>query len=178
MMVAANKADIAPVEVLSRLTSLEDRQVVPVAAEMELALRRAAKAGLVEYEPGAASFRVPEPGRLTAAQASGLHRVEDYLTAHANTGVQRCIEDAVWKLLNFIVVFPVEDETHWTDKKGNVLPDAFFVPQGATARDLAYRVHTDLGKNFIRAINARTKMVVGQDYAVRNGDVLKIVARA
>ena len=81
------------------------------------------------------------------------------------------------KLLNLVVVFPVEDETHWTDKKGNTLPDAFFVPQGATARDLAYRVHTDLGKNFIRAINARTKMVVGQDYAVRNGDVLKIVAK-
>ena len=178
MMVAANKADIAPVEVLSRLTSLEDRRVVRVAAEMELALRRGAKAGLVEYEPGAASFRIPEPGRLSAAQASGLHRVEEYLAAHGDTGVQRCIEDAVWKLLNLIVVFPVEDETHWTDKKGNVLPDAFFVPLGATARDLAYRVHTDLGKNFIRAINARTKMVVGQDYAVRNGDVLKIVARA
>jgi len=177
MMIAANKADAAPPEFLGRLSELKDRRVVPVAAEMELALRRAAKAGLIEYEPGGASFRAADEGLLTAAQRAGLRRIEEYLRAHGDTGVQRCIEEAVWKLLNLVVVFPVEDETHWTDKKGNVLPDAFFVPQGATARDLAHRVHTDLGKNFIRAINGRTKMVVGQDYPVRNGDVLKIVAR-
>jgi len=178
MMIAANKADIAPPDLLAQLVSLRDRSVVPVAAEMELALRRAAKAGLVDYEPGAASFRIRDPTRLSAAQRSGLRHIEDYLAAHGSTGVQRCIEDAVWTLLNLVVVFPVEDETHWTDKKGNVLPDAFFVARGATARDLAFRVHTDLGKTFIRAINGRTKMVVGQDYAVQNGDVLKIVAKA
>ena len=178
MMVTANNADVTPPELLARLAALGDRRVVSVASEMELALRRAAKAGLVEYEPGAGSFRIVDPGRLSAAQLSGLRRIEEYLAAHGDTGVQRCVEDAAWKLLNLIVVFPVEDETHWTDKKGNVLPDAFFVPQGATARDLAYRVHTALGKNFIRAINGRTKMVVGQDYVVGNGDVLKIVARA
>ena len=82
------------------------------------------------------------------------------------------------KLLNLVVAYPVEDETHWTDKKGNVLPDAFLVPKGSTAKDLAFRVHTDLGKGFIRAINARTKMVVGHDYALQDGDVIKIVARA
>jgi len=75
-------------------------------------------------------------------------------------------------------VYPVEDETHWTDKKGNVLPDAFLVPRGSTARDVAFKVHTDLGNHFIRAINARTKMVVGHDHPVQDGDVLKIVAKA
>lgn len=178
MMIAANKADVAPPETLARLTSSTDRLVVPVAAEMELALRRAAKALLVDYEPGATAFRVLEPGKLSAAQSAALRRIEEYLAGHGDTGVQRCVEEATWKLLNLIVVFPVEDEAHWTDKKGNVLPDAFLVPRGATARDLAYRVHTDLGKNFIRAVNGRTKMVVGHDYVVQNGDVLKIVARA
>ncbi len=178
MMIAANKADIAPPDFLARLMALDDRRVVPVAAEMELALRRAAKGALIDYEPGAPTFRVVDPGRLSAAQVAALRRIAEYLEAHKETGVQQCIEEAAWKLLNLVVVFPVEDETHWTDKKGNVLPDAFFVPRGATARDLAYRVHTDLGKNFIRAINGRTKMVVGHDYIVQNGDVLKIVARA
>ena len=91
--------------------------------------------------------------------------------------MQPCLEEAVSKLLNLIVVFPVEDETHWTDKAGNVLPDAFLVPLGSTAMDVAFKVHTDLGNHFIRAINARTKMVVGRDHPVEDGDVLKIVAK-
>ncbi|HTD80798.1 MAG TPA: TGS domain-containing protein, partial [Thermoplasmata archaeon] len=178
MMVAANKADIASPEAIERLAKEAGTIVVPTAAAYELALRRAAKAGLIAYEPGASSFRILDPGKLTAEQLLGLKKIEAFLVALGSTGVQPCIERAVRDLLNLIVVFPVEDETHWTDKKGNVLPDAFLVPRGSTAKDLAFRVHTDLGKGFIRAINARTRMVVGHDYAVQDGDVIKIVARA
>jgi len=88
------------------------------------------------------------------------------------------VEEAVYKLLDLVVVFPVEDETHWTDKKGNVLPDAFLVPRGSTAVDVAFKVHTELGTHFIRAIDGRTKMVVGRDHPIRDGDVIKIVAKA
>jgi hypothetical protein len=49
--------------------------------------------------------------------------------------------------------------------------------KGSNARDLAYKVHTDLGDNFIRAIDARTKRVVGQDYELQKDDVITIVAR-
>ncbi|MEM0346419.1 MAG: TGS domain-containing protein [Thermoplasmatales archaeon] len=48
--------------------------------------------------------------------------------------------------------------------------------KGATALDLAYKVHTDLGERFIRAINGRTKRTLGRDYILENGDVIKIVA--
>jgi len=178
MMVAANKADIAPAEAIERLTKEAGTIVVPTAAAYELALRRAAKAGLIAYEPGAPSFRILDPGKLSAEQLAGLKKIEAFLGTHGSTGVQPCIERAVRDLLNLIVVFPVEDETHWTDKKGNVLPDAFLVPRSVTAKDLAFRVHTDLGRGFIRAINARTRMVVGHDYAVQDGDVIKIVAKA
>ena len=178
MMVAANKADIASPEVLDRVKKEAGTIVVATAAEFELALRRAAKAGLVAYEPGASSFAVAEPGKLTSAQLAGLKKIEAFLASHGSTGVQPAIEEAVRKLLNLIVAYPVEDETHWTDKKGHVLPDAFLVPRGSTAKDLAFRVHTDLGKGFIRAINARTRMVVGHDYAIQDGDVIKIVAKA
>ncbi len=178
MMVAANKADLAPPEAIERLTAEAGTLVVATASEYELALRRAAKAGLIAYEPGAPSFSIPDPSKLSPAQTAGLKKVEAFLEGHKTTGVQPCIEDAVRKLLNLIVAYPVEDETHWTDKKGNVLPDAFLVPKGSTAKDLAFRVHTDLGKGFIRGINARTKMVVGHDYAIQDGDVIKIVARA
>jgi hypothetical protein len=74
-------------------------------------------------------------------------------------------------------VYPVEDEGHLTDHDGHVLPDAFLLRRGSTARDLAYKVHTDLGDNFIRAIDARTHRVVGHDHPLKDGDVMTIVAK-
>ena len=177
MVIAANKWDVAPKENIDALRALEGRIVVPTSAEMELALRRATKAGVIDYVPGAADFIVKDRSRLTAGQAKALDTMAEFLKRGGSTGVQQCIEETVHRLLNLIVVYPVEDETHWTDKKGNVLPDAYLIPRGSTAKDMAFKVHTDLGQNFIRAINARTKMVVGHDYEVKDGDVLKIVAR-
>jgi len=88
------------------------------------------------------------------------------------------LETAVYRLARRIVVFPVEDENRWTDKEGNVLPDAFLLEEGSTALDLAYKVHTDLGRGFIRAIDGRTHRVLGADHPLSHGDVIKIVARA
>jgi ribosome-binding ATPase YchF (GTP1/OBG family) len=178
MILAANKADVAAKEQLERLSRVEGYRSVPTSSEYELALRRAAGARLIAYDPGAPSFRILDPSKLTAAQAKGLERVKAFLDVHGTTGVQACVEEAIYKLLDLIVVFPVEDETKWTDKKGNVLPDAFLVPRGSTAVDVAFKVHTDLGKHFIRAIDARTKMVVGRDHRIQDGDVIKIVAKA
>ncbi|MBI4415419.1 MAG: TGS domain-containing protein, partial [Euryarchaeota archaeon] len=130
-----------------------------------------------DYLPGASSFTVRDGAKLTDAQAKALEKVRAFLATSGSTGVQPCIEQVVFKLLDRIVVYPVEDETRWTDKKGNVLPDAFLVPRGSTAKDLATRVHTDFGKHFIRAIDGRTKMVVGADHPLKDGDVVKIVAK-
>jgi hypothetical protein len=177
MLLAANKADLAALETLERLKALPGYLVVATAAEFELALRRAAKAGLLDYVPGASTFTVRDPAKLTDAQRKALDKVRAFLEKFGSTGVQPCVEQTVFRLLDRIIVFPVEDETHWTDKKGNVLPDALLVPRGSTAKDLAFRVHTDLGKHFIRAIDGRTKMVVGQDHALKDGDVVKIVAK-
>ena len=177
MLVAANKADAAAPEALEHLTSTPGYRVVPCSADYELALRRAAKAGLIAYEPGAEKFEFVSGGNLTAPQRTALEHILAFLVRMRGTGVQRCIEEVVRGVLHLITVYPVEDETHWTDKQGNVLPDAFLVPKGATARDLAYRVHTDLGEHFIRAIDARTKRVVGQTHELQEGDVVKIVAK-
>jgi ribosome-binding ATPase YchF (GTP1/OBG family) len=178
MILAANKADLVTKEQLAAFQEVEGYRTVPTSSEFELALRRAAQAHLVSYEPGASAFTIPDPSKLSAPQAKGLERIKAFLAARDSTGVQACVEEAVFKLLDLIVVFPVEDETHWTDKKGNVLPDAFLVPRGSTAVDVAFKVHTDLGKHFIRAIDGRTKMVVGRDHPVQDGDVIKIVAKA
>ena len=74
------------------------------------------------------------------------------------------------------MVYPVEDENKLCDKDKNVLPDALLMPNGSTALDMAYKVHTSIGEKFISAIDARTKKRVGKDHILKNGDVIKIVA--
>src|SRR5207247_10842030 len=98
-------------KVPGRLIKEAGRFVVATSAEFTLALRRAAKAALVAYEPGASSFAVAEPGKLTSAQLAGLKKIEAFLASPGSTGVQPAIEEAVRKLLNLIVADPVEDET-------------------------------------------------------------------
>lgn len=178
MILAANKSDIAPKENMDKLRGLESYITIPTSAEFELALRRATKADLIEYEIGSDKFTIPDPSKLNEAQLAGMKHIEEVLPKIGTTGVQECIEKAAFDLLDLIIVFPVEDENKYTDNDGNVLPDAYLIPKGSTAKDLAYKVHTDLGDNFIRAINARTKRVIGADYELENNDVITIVARA
>jgi ribosome-binding ATPase len=151
--------------------------VMPTAADYELTLRRAAKAELIDYTPGNHEFKIKSPEKLNEMQTAALNKINAWLKANKGTGVQECLERAVFEMLNLIVVYPVVDETHWTDKDGNVLPDAYLVPKGSTAKDLAFKVHTDLGNNFIRAIDGKTHMTVGATHVLNDGDVIKIVAR-
>lgn len=178
IILAANKSDIAPEENIEKLRNLPGYITIPTSAEFELALRRAAKAGLIDYEIGNDSFAITDPSKLNKAQLKGLEHIQQTLPKMGTTGIQMCIEKAAFDLLDLIIVFPVEDENKYTDHDGNVLPDAYLVPKGSTAKELAYKVHTDLGDNFIRAIDARTKRVVGADHQLENGDVVTIVARA
>ena len=90
--------------------------------------------------------------------------------------VQGMLNRLVFEMLGMIVVYPVEDENKFSDKKGNVLPDTFIVKSGTTARELAYIVHTDLGDGFLYAVNARTKMKLGADYELQDDDIIKIVS--
>ena len=176
MIIAANKCDIAPPENVKKLQGLEDYVVVPTISEGELALRRAAKAGLISYMPGDAAFTVNDPSKLNPAQKKGLDRISEAMARYGGTGVQKCIQTAVFDLLDMIVTYPVENENSLMDKKDRVLPDAFLIKNGSTAKEMAYKVHTDLGDHFIRAIDARTKRVIGADHILKNGDVIKIVA--
>jgi ribosome-binding ATPase YchF (GTP1/OBG family) len=82
----------------------------------------------------------------------------------------------VFHTLKQIVVYPVENENKISDSKGNVLPDSYLITEGSTALDLAFKVHTDIGSKFINAIDCKTKMRVGKDHQLKDGDVLKIVA--
>ena len=172
IVVAANKADIAPAQNLEALTKAGS---MPVAADYELALRNASKAGLIAYRPGDTEFTTAKDVTLNDTQRAGLERIAEFISGDG-TGVQRCLERAVLDRLDLIAAFPVEDETHYADSHGKVLPDGSLLPRGATALELAYKVHSDIGDGFIRAIDCRTKRVIGKDHVLQDGDVVKIVA--
>jgi ribosome-binding ATPase YchF (GTP1/OBG family) len=177
MIIALNKADLAVDVALDRLSKAAGGMSIPTTAESELALRRAAKAKLVDYIPGEDHFKVTEPSKLNANQAKALEKIGEGVKRLQGTGIQKCLEKAAFELLDLIIVYRVEDESRLTDHDGRVLPDAFLVPKGTTARGLAYKVHTDLGEGFIRAINVRTHRTVGHDYVLQNNDVLTIISR-
>jgi ribosome-binding ATPase YchF (GTP1/OBG family) len=75
-----------------------------------------------------------------------------------------------------ITVYPVENIERLSDHKGKVLPDAFLVPTGTTAKEFAYMIHSDLGEGFLYAVDARSRKRLGEDYVLEDRDVVKIVS--
>ncbi len=175
IVVAANKADVAPEENLDRLREGE-KLVIPTTAEGELALRQGSEAGLLEYDPGDTSFEIV--GEVSDAQRAGLERIGTVMERWEGTGVQGVLDAAVYDLLDRFTAYPVQNETKWTDGQGNVLPDAVLLARGSTPRDLAYAVHSDIGDGYLHAVDAREKRRIGEDHELEEGDVVKIVSTA
>lgn len=179
ILVAANKADIAPEENLERLREAGDeagRGVIPTTAEGELALRKGSEAGLLGYDPGDPDFEVL--GELSDAQQARLEELQGTMTEYGGTGVQAALDGAVYDLLDRFTAYPVQNETHWTDGQGNVLPDAFLLPADSTPKDLAYAVHSDIGEGYLHAVDARSNRRIGEGHELGEGDVIKIVSTA
>ena len=172
IVIAANKADISPDENLKKLFG---KGAIITVADYELALKKASEANLINYNAGDSDFEISSD-KLSEGQKVALQTIKDFLKSNGSTGVQACIENAVLDKLDMIAVYPVEDETHFTDGQGRVLPDAHLLPRDSTALDLAYKVHSDIGDSFIRAIDCKTKRIIGKDYELQDGDVIKIVA--
>ncbi|MES3516541.1 MAG: redox-regulated ATPase YchF [Natronomonas sp.] len=175
IVVVANKADIADEETIRRLEAAAER-VIPCTAEGELALRTAADTGVVEYDPGDEGFEIV--GDISDSQRGGLDRIRAVMDTYDGTGVQEALNEAAYGLLDQITVYPVENETNWTDGQGNVLPDAVLLPEGSTPTDLAYAVHSDIGDGYLHAVDARQSRRIGEDHELEEGDVIKIVSAA
>ncbi|MFB6270425.1 MAG: YchF-related putative GTPase, partial [Halobacterium sp.] len=175
IVVVANKIDVAPEENVQRLLDL-DKPVVPATAQGELALRRGDDAGFLDYDPGDEDFEIT--GDVSPDQADALADLRETMQAYGGTGVQQSLDYAVYDLLDMVTAYPVQDQSKWTDARGNVLPDAFLLEEGSTPVDLAYAVHSDIGDGYLHAVNAKTNREVGEDYELEEGDVVKIVSTA
>lgn len=171
LIIAANKIDVASQENIEKLVKIG---AIPVSAAAEVALRLADKSGAIKYISGDDDF--VESANLSEAQKEALSKIRMLMKKNGSTGIQKCINETVFNLLNLIVVYPVEDENKFSDKLGRILPDAFLLKKGSTPKDLAFMVHTDIGRGFLYAVDARTKMRLGEKYELKNGDIVKIVA--
>ncbi len=177
----ANKMDLPQAERnFERLREeFRTQLVIPVCSEAELALRRAEEKGFIQYVPGEESFHVVDESHLSKDQAWALAYVQQkVLTKLMRTGVQFALNSSVFKLLGLNAVYPVEDPKSLADRKGNVLPDTFLVPNGQTARDLARQIHSDLASKMLYAVDARNGLRLPNEYVLRDRDVISIVAAA
>jgi ribosome-binding ATPase len=178
IVVAANKADLQSAEPGIGKISDERENVIPCSSELELLLRRASRKKIIGYLPGDSSFNINVAATINEKQKQALQKAHTFLSKYGSTGVQEAINTAIFSSLKFIVVYPVEDELKLVDKKGNVLPDAHLLPVNSTPRDLAEKIHAEIGKGFLYAIDARSKMRLGADYKLKSNDVIKIVSAA
>ncbi len=179
IVIVANKIDLPKAE--ENYRRLKERfpeyPVIPASAAAELLLRDLAKKGVIKYIPGSNDFEIIDKSKLNNKLLKILDFIKNnILNKYGSTGVQDALNTAVFKVLKMISVYPVDDPNKFTDKKGRVLPDVLLVKEGTTVRELAYKIHTDLGETFLYAINAKTKQRVGESYVLKDNDVIKIVA--
>ena len=175
ILIAANKADLCKdLEIVNKIKN--DNNIVTCSAETELLLKKAAKAGIVNYVPGDENFTINENVDVSPQQKKALELVNTVFSKLKSTGVQAVLNSAVFDVLKFMVVYPVEDETKLCNKDGEILPDAKLLPTNSTTKDLAGTIHADLAKGFLHAIDVKTKQRIGADHQLKNGDVIKIVS--
>jgi ribosome-binding ATPase len=179
MVIACNKMDVPTAKVnFERLkNTFPDRLFVQCSAESELALKEAAKHNIIKYVPGESKFEILKIETLSVKQKSALDFIKNNILFNSgSTGVQKVLDIAVFELLKYKAIFP-GGVGKLEDSDGNVIPDCFLMSKDTTALDFAYRLHTDFGKNFIKAINVRTKLPVGKDHILNHLDIIEIMAK-
>lgn len=175
MLIVANKMDLPQSEEnLKRCREqFPDYLMIPVSAESELALREASNKKLISYVPGDTTFTIT--GTLSDGQKRGLEYIKKtVLDRFGSTGVQQAIDASVFQLLHYMAIFPA-GVGKLGDSQGNILPDCFLLPPESTAFDFANKIHTDLAKNFVAAIDVKSKRKIGRETLLKNRDAIEIM---
>lgn len=174
ILIAANKIDLQQAQENFDKLKAKHENAIPTSAEAEIALKKAAEQRLIDYLPGN-DFKVLDDSKLDEKQRKALQLIkEKVIGKYGSTGVQNCLDKAVFELLNYIAVYPVADANKLIDKDANVLPDVFLIPTGTTVKELAFKVHTEIGEKFICGIDARTKRKLAADHELKSNDVVEI----
>jgi ribosome-binding ATPase len=178
MIIACNKIDVpGAIENFTRIEKeFPNHMLIACSAESELALKEATKDKLIDYMPGNNNFQIENESKLSYKQKLALNFIKtNILDKFGSTGVQEILDKSVFDILKYIYIFP-GGVNKLADSDGNVLPDCFLMPSGSTALDFAYKLHSDFGDNFIRAIDVKTKRTVGKEHLLNPGDVIEIIS--
>ena len=178
MIIAANRVDIDPGLAKRNIKKLQsefpDKLIIPTSGYAELILKELDKQGKIEYVPGEMEFRVI--GTLNEKEKKALDFIECIIFKEfGGTGVQTVLDKLVFEVLEYIAVFPGGVDK-LCDKEGRVLPDCFLLKKGSTVIDFAERIHSDLAKHFVKAIDVRTKKPLGKSYELKHRDVIQIIS--
>ncbi|MFH1751587.1 MAG: redox-regulated ATPase YchF [archaeon] len=175
IVIAANKCDvpIAEKNIQKLKEKFPEKLIIPCSGFAELALKKAVKQGLIDYEPGAKKFEKKQD--LNEKQEKMLNAIQRMvLDKYDSTGIQEVLEKTVFDVLKFIAVFPAGVHK-LQDSEGRVLPDVFLMPPNSTALDFAFKLHTTMGEGFIRAVDVKTKQMIGKDYLLKHRDAIEII---
>ncbi len=178
ILVVANKIDK---EISERnLEKLKENYVdpiIPCSALAEHFLRKYHERKIINYIPGSNDFEILDNTKLTSNELEMLEKIKSkILKTYKNTGIQNALDYASVTIANQICVYPVSDINSYSDNKGNILPDAFLVEKGTLLRDFVRdKIHTELAESFMFGIDAITKKRLGENYELKDGDIVKIV---
>jgi len=176
IIIAANKMDIpAAAQNLVRCREhFPNQTIIPISAESELTLKQADKADLIDYTPGESDFAIT--GTLSEKQQQALTYIKEHiLSTLGSTGVQTVMNTAAFDVLGYIAIFPGSAGGKLGDSQGRILPDCFLLPPESSALDFAAHIHTDLAKNFVAAVDCRTKKKIGKDAPLNHLDIIEIM---
>jgi len=176
IIIAANKIDLpgSDENMKKMREEFPDLTIIPTSAASEIALKKANEKGVVEYKNN--SFTIKDENKIDEKQREGLKIIEEkVLKTYGSTGIQECLNKSVFEVLDNIVVYPVADINKLSDKKNNILPDAFLVKNGTTLKEFAFSIHSDIGEKFIGGLESKTKRKLGADYVLKNDDVIEIL---
>ncbi|MHA1585047.1 MAG: redox-regulated ATPase YchF [Promethearchaeota archaeon] len=179
IIIAANKIDKNPSKkIFESIKARYSGKVIPCSALAEYWLKEFHEKGIVDYNPGDSNFKILKKDSLTEKEQKILDNLQEkILDIFGSTGIQDLLNYVVFQVLNQIVVFPVYDIHNLADKDGNVLPDAHLITKGMKLKNFVQeKIHSDLAKNFIYGIDARTKLRLGESYELKNRDVVRIVS--
>jgi ribosome-binding ATPase YchF (GTP1/OBG family) len=176
LVIAANKIDseFAHENIEKLKENFTDARIFPIAADFELALQKAKARGLIKY--GGKEFELIDQSTPEQIK-NALEKIRNTVIGkYGSTGVFELINYCTFNLLDQIVAYPVEDEVHFANHFGKVLPDAILLKKGSNASQLAEKIHSDLAKGMLYAIDAEKKMRIGKDAQLHDGQIVKIVS--
>ncbi|MCK4371094.1 MAG: YchF-related putative GTPase [Candidatus Lokiarchaeota archaeon] len=178
ILILANKIDKdISLKNLEELKNKYEDPIIPCSALAEHFLRKYHKDKIINYVPGLNDFKIINEDKLKEKELDMLKKIKiKILDLYGGTGIQKALDYASFSIANQICVYPVSDVNTYSDNKNNILPDAFLIEKGTLLRDFVReKIHSELAANFMFGIDAKTKKRLGENYELKDRDIIRIV---